>query len=870
MPKRKIVDQPVPMDAGDDGPAARRSKRRSSAGPAEVPAKRAHTARHDQETIVEETLTVTDEETFNANKHVHFSDPKPGVTTTSSVTTTTEETLQTTLAPAHQNLMPASPGMRASTKNLLASLASSSPGSNHHAKLVKEGNDTHVKRRSRRHQSADELNDVDSELGAEEVGAPDEVSVLASEEGLEGTEFPGYPNLETANLRASAGNDGNVMIVGAVEPINHIALLDGDHEATIKGLEHQIIDLEAKVQHWLIAYQSWLLKLEPYALMPSPPNAEEKMDHAVDGALAHLARTELRANDAEAALRALSEEIGSLGFEGEGVEDVLQTITEQFRQTRLALEHLAPGETVHGFNNNKLLQALMDRIRMLVEQVKEAEKTIKSQRHEQTALREQFNITLDTLRSTCEHVKELKSQVENQASLVSTTRTKLTGLEADVGEKERSMSMLQQTLEGYRTEVANLEKLITQLETDHKTAIEQLQREKSESVIDLECKVAAETKGRHAAEAGLVEKNRVVKDLEKRLREARKHSEDIKAEMQFVVIGKEGEVNVEREGRQAAEAALIEKNQIIVELERNLAAAIMNTEEVRSGLGALLVESERKLAEEKKGHQAAVAAMEALTGVIEQLEQKLRVTEQSIENATAALRAQVLEKEREVALEAAQRHVAENIVQQKTNIIAKLEKKLATTQKHSKDLQAELQSQLAAKENEVVSLQSAAFEKEQQYDVALMSRDRQADTLNLENSNLSSALAQANETILALQTANTALEASVVEEIELGTKAVELMQAEMMRSLARCSDVKNSYVRHTKTKIVNKQVVGTELAVSQGAGVGLDVGMPPSTPVNRNIVRFTDVEVSSSGKRQRVSRMNGDSGVGILDEIADV
>ncbi len=846
MPKRKIVDQPIPIEVADDG-SQRRSKRRTSAGPADVPTKRANTTRHEQETIVEESV-VTD-------KHVHFPDSEASRVASTTVTTTTQEVHQAILAPTSGAILPTS-----------------------QAVSLNDGSITRVQRRSRKNQSVDELSDIIAESEDELVGG--------TEEGDDGAVFPGYPNLESSNpATAMQDDDGNVMIANAIEPINHVALLAGDHEATIKGLEHQIINLEAKVQHWLIAYQSWLLKLEPYALMPSPSNAEEKMDHAVDGVLSHLAKSEHRATDAEAALSALSEDITGLGFEGDGVEDVLSSITEQFRETRLALEYLVPGETVHGFNNGKLLQGLMDRIRALVQQIKEAETTMKKQRHEQAALREQFNITLETLGSTCEQVKELKSQLENQTSLVSSTRTKITRLEGNVNEKERSIAKLQQALDGYRTEVANLEKLVTQLETGHKTTVAQLQLEKSETITDLECKVTAETKGRRAAEAAAVESNELVAELEERLREARKHTEDTRAELEALLIVKETEVAVEMQGRQATEAALVGKNHAISELERKLAAAIMDTEEVRAGLGSRLVDIERALAEEKKGHRAAVATVEKLTKLVDQLQDQVDATGEEIEEATAELREQLAKTEHEVAQESAARHAAESSLHEKTKIITGLEKKLASAQKQSKEIKADTQAQLANKETEIVSLQSNAFEKEQQHGVTLAAKDQDMAALRLEISNLTAASAGANDIISTLRLTNTTLEVRLAEEIEHGIKAVELMQAEMMRSLARVSDVKNTYVHHAKqtrtaTVTVNGQQVVSSAAAGSEAGVdlrrsvgrasGVEFGASmqiPSTPANRNTVRFTDVEVTSSGKRQRVSRMNGDSGIGALDEI---
>lgn len=876
MPKRKIVDQPTPIEVADDG-STRRSKRRTSAGPVDVPTKRTNATRHDQETIVEESVA-TDMTTLNADKHVHFPDSEqPDMVASTSVTTSTQEVHQTILAPAAEAILPASPRLtKGAGRQPPHARVSSSPVSDRQTKLLKDESNTRVKRRSRRNQSIEELDDaiVDSE---------DEL-LGVTEERDEDAVFPGYPSLENSNPAPTAGeDDDDAMIVHAVEPINHIALLDGDHEATIKGLEHQIINLEAKVQHWLIAYQSWLLKLEPYALMPSPTNAEEKMDHAVDGVLSHLTKTELRAANAEAALAALREDITSLGFEGEEVEDVLSSITEQFRETRLALEYLVPGETVHGFDNSKLLRGLMDRIRTLVQQVKEAETTMKKQRHEQAALREQFNVTLETLGSTCEQVKDLKSQLENQTSLVNSARTKITKLETDVNEKERSITKLQQALEGYRAEVANLEKLITQLETGHKTTVAQLQREKSETITDLESKVSAETQGRRAAEAAAVESNELVAELEEKLREARKYAEDTRAEMEALLIVKETAVAVETQGRQAAEAALAAKNHAVQELERKLAAAIMDTEEVRTGLGSRIVELERHLAEEKKGHRAAVATVEKLTKLVDQLQGQVNATEEEIEEATAELREQLAEKEQEAAQESAARQTAEKGLNEKTKALAALEKKLATAQKHAKDIKADTQSQLARKEEEIVSIKSTVFEKEQQHGATLASKDQEIEALRAEINNLTAALAGATDTIATLQLANTSLEARLAEEIDHGIKAVELMQAEMMRSLARVSDVKNTYVHHAKqsrptTVAVNGQAVvattGTSAEVgvhrSVGRASGAEVGasmQAPSTPANRNTVRFTDVEVTSSGKRQRVSRMNGESVVAVMDEV---
>ncbi|KAI9870934.1 MAG: hypothetical protein M1830_003612 [Pleopsidium flavum] len=926
-PKRKIVDQPVQVDAANDEPTAVRRKRRGSPGQVDPPKKRTHTKKHETETTAEVSLA-TNVTPSNADKHVRFSNPQPEIIASSS-TSLTQVTQQTSHTPAPPSSSAKGPIPRAS---LTITPSSSAPESGElHIAPLKDLVDGRVKRRLRKNHLNEEINDIDDhnredarrkheieelkhdvhdrerkvrqlreelemakQLGTdveadhedaqqavERVRELEEELLRVREEAREHAESPGYPNLENSNLGITADStDEDIMIVnfddetpqqtsqrtipvgspklGLAEPINHVALLDLDHEATIKGLEHQIINLDAKVQHWLLAYQSWLLKLEPYILPPTPDSAEEKMDHAVHGVLSRLALTEIRASDAEAAMRALGDEVRDLGFEGEGVEEILKTVGEQFRQTRLALEYIAPGETVYGFDNSKLLQALVDRVRMLVEQVKEREGNLQKQRHEQSALRAQFNVTLQTLGSTCDNVKDLKNQLENKTSLLDTTEKKTSGLKADLGEKERSVSMLQEALEGYRTEVTKLEKLITQLETDHNAATAQLQRETGEAITDLECKVAAETKGRQAAETVVIERNKAVADLKGKLNAAQAHTDNVRAEMAALLLMKENEVAVENQGRQAAEAAAAERNEVIAELEEELTAAKGNTEDVRNEMQALLVDKEYQLAKETEGRHAAEAVAAERNNVVAQLEEKLIAAQKYTEDVTAELQALLVDRERKVAEEHEARQAAEAGIKEKTKLIAKLEKKLVTAQKYNEDVKAEMQSRLTNKEGEVMALEQAVSEKDKLHDVAMEAKDRQMDALNLETSTLTSALTDANVNIATLQAANTALEARVVEEKELGIKAVEVMQAEMMRSLARVSEVKNAYVRQTKVRKVTGALVGAELEV-QGTETG-----GPLTPMN--VVRFTDVEVTSSGKRQKMSRMNGDGGIGFVEE----
>ena len=99
------------------------------------------------------------------------------------------------------------------------------------------------------------------------------------------------------------------------------------------------------------------------------------------------------------------------------------------------------------------------------------------------------------------------------------TSSKAIDLVKEVDEKERSIEKLQDALESYRVEVGKLELLITRSEDEHNSAISQLRSDMDEAVADLECHVAAETRGRREAEQEVQERNVRIRELKVREQE---------------------------------------------------------------------------------------------------------------------------------------------------------------------------------------------------------------------------------------------------------------------------------------------------------------------------------------------------------------
>ena len=219
---------------------------------------------------------------------------------------------------------------------------------------------------------------------------------------------------------------------------------------------------------------------------------------------------------------------------------------EQFRQARLSLERLFPGEIALGLNNDPrpLLDTMLQRLQLLKTQLLISNDSLTLSRTSETNMRSQFNAMLGQLGRARTHAEEIATELANQKDRADAAQkaaqplrrdlekaaSEVTSMGADLDEKERSIQKLQDALESYRSEVSRLEMLITNMESDHKAAIAKLKGKRDETVADLECRVAAETLGRRAAEGESVERGERIKQLrhlEQELRNAMNEKQDV-------------------------------------------------------------------------------------------------------------------------------------------------------------------------------------------------------------------------------------------------------------------------------------------------------------------------------------------------------
>ncbi|KAH6682472.1 hypothetical protein B0J14DRAFT_573668 [Halenospora varia] len=198
-------------------------------------------------------------------------------------------------------------------------------------------------------------------------------------------------------------------------------------------------------------------------LPPDESHDHTTLDSALDSVITELALSKSHALEQHNAFSALKNEIGLLGFSSTGPEEALEIIGRQFRQARLDLEYLTPGEVVEGFENRKLLEMLVSRIKVLVEQVSERDDTIDEYHEQEISLRQQLNTRVTVTDSLHKELYLANSVVGD--------------LREEIEQKETSNQRLQSALESYRGEMKSLEQLIERMETEARESETQLRGE---------------------------------------------------------------------------------------------------------------------------------------------------------------------------------------------------------------------------------------------------------------------------------------------------------------------------------------------------------------------------------------------------------
>jgi hypothetical protein len=256
------------------------------------------------------------------------------------------------------------------------------------------------------------------------------------------------------------------------------------------------------------------------------------LDSALDAVLTQLALSQSHALEQSHAFSALGSEITTLGFSpGSSPDDMIAAIAAQFRQARLDLEYLTPGEVVEAFENEKLLEMLISRIRILVKRTKEGDDKIDQYHEQEISLRQQLNARVDALQD-----------VQKELSVANSVAD---GLRSQVSEREVSNERLQRALQSYRDEVSGLEKLIERMDKEERLKQEILKSEVKEAGDRLETEILKHDTTRADAEG----KDMIITELERRLHAAIQARAEVEEKMAVLATEKDCTIQQQESAR---------------------------------------------------------------------------------------------------------------------------------------------------------------------------------------------------------------------------------------------------------------------------------------------------------------------------------
>lgn len=238
-----------------------------------------------------------------------------------------------------------------------------------------------------------------------------------------------------------------------------------------------------------------------------------------------------RASDAAEALEGVTQECSSLGFSGDGVEEVISDMRNHFRSARLELERALPGETANvGLEDGKAtLGALVRRVESLA-------KDLGTERHyhngslaRERALRGQFDALLHRYEAAASKIDTLEDSIASSASDMLHTRMRMQDLEREGQEQAVGIDRLSTALDKYHYEVKGLESLIDNLERENTATKEDY----TQQISKLKKQVAHERSKRCSAEATASESESRIRELEETVEHNRIRACDLMAQVEL-------------------------------------------------------------------------------------------------------------------------------------------------------------------------------------------------------------------------------------------------------------------------------------------------------------------------------------------------
>ncbi|KAI1362185.1 hypothetical protein F5Y08DRAFT_283547 [Xylaria arbuscula] len=288
-----------------------------------------------------------------------------------------------------------------------------------------------------------------------------------------------------------------------------------------------------------------------------------------------------------AALTELNSSLSSLGFAGSTASDIVAEIAAGFREARLELEYLTPGESALPLKSHsaEVLELVLTRLRDLARKSHDDDETIDEYHAIELSLRQQLSARYDVM-------KKLREEQKKSAAV-------LRERDARIGEFEIGLERLKGAAEGYRRDIGELETLVQRMEGDALTTEAKLQAD----LVSAEMQVS--------------ERTAVIADLEVKLAATVQQAEELEAKIKDIQRRKDAEAKVRNK---SYGAALALKDARMLELRREFYSvndSLRNAHEIIIKLRMENAGLTRRAEEAEEGRRLAREAVDTMKAELE-------------------------------------------------------------------------------------------------------------------------------------------------------------------------------------------------------------------------------------------------------------
>ena len=231
----------------------------------------------------------------------------------------------------------------------------------------------------------------------------------------------------------------------------------------------------------------------------------------------------------------MATEMQGLGFPSSNTSDAAECISgikSHFRDMRLELERTCPGEVAVSFVPTLLMPEMLNKLKVVSATVGDRESELRSMRDQQRSLKGNFDHAIVAAGKANARIKELEDAMDKNAEEMLEQRIRCQAVERESEEHQKNNRSLIAAIEKYRLEVKRLEELVELIEVEQASRLQDVRTattaEFTQQISDMDANIAAETRGRRAAEESAVERLRRINELESA---ARRQSENVEEQL---------------------------------------------------------------------------------------------------------------------------------------------------------------------------------------------------------------------------------------------------------------------------------------------------------------------------------------------------